>query len=326
MRFTDKGIAALKPKAERYEKWDDGRSGFGVRVSPEGRKSFVFMYRFGGKARRMTIGRYPALSLASARVLFAKAKELLDAGKDPGALALADKRQEREAETVKELVDEYLDRSAKSKRSYAEIKRVLHREVLPAWGSRKAKSIARRDVRVLANGIADRGAPVMANRTLQYINRMFRFGIAGDMLTVNPCTGIERPAVEHERERVLSPEEIKSFWSGLPDTDMTPAVQLILKLLLVTGQRRGEVVGIARDEIDHEAKIWTIPSARTKNMLVHLLPPIGTADHRRSCRDLYQSTLAVSFTNGRRTDQARDRHDCSAQERARAEHQRRDSA
>jgi Arm DNA-binding domain len=78
VRFTDKGIAALKPKAQRYEVWEGG-SGFGVRVSPKGRKSWVWMYRFGGKARRMQFGNYPTLSLASARIKFAQAASQEDA-------------------------------------------------------------------------------------------------------------------------------------------------------------------------------------------------------------------------------------------------------
>ena len=77
MRFTDRSIAALKPKAERYEVWEDGRTGLGVRVSPKSRKSWIYMYRFAGKARRMGLGTYPLVSLASAGVKHARAKELL---------------------------------------------------------------------------------------------------------------------------------------------------------------------------------------------------------------------------------------------------------
>ncbi len=86
MRFTDKGIAALKPKAAHYEVWEDGRTGLGIRVSPKGRKSWNYMYRFNGKARRMTLGTYPTLTLANAHVKHAQAKEALERGNDPGAL------------------------------------------------------------------------------------------------------------------------------------------------------------------------------------------------------------------------------------------------
>ena len=89
MRFTDRGIAALKAKTERYEVWEDGRTGLGCRVSPKGRKTFIFMYRFDGRARRMGLSTYPLTSLASARVKHSTAKEALSKGIDPGAQQVA---------------------------------------------------------------------------------------------------------------------------------------------------------------------------------------------------------------------------------------------
>ena len=117
MRLTDRSVAALKVKPERYEVWEDGRTGFGVRIAPSGRKSWLFMYRFAGKARRMTLGAYPSVGLATARVAFAEAKRKLDHGEDPGVLASAERRAERDASTVSQLINEYLARSAKGLRS-----------------------------------------------------------------------------------------------------------------------------------------------------------------------------------------------------------------
>src|SRR5882724_5828924 len=162
MRFTDKGIAGLKPKSDRYEIWEDGRTGFGVRISPKARKSWIYMYRFGGKARRMTLGDYPKDGLATARVKFAQAKKAVDLGEDPAAFVKAERLTERSAATVKQLVDEYLQRSAQRLRSHREVKRILERDVIPAWRDRKAKTIKRRDVILLLDGITDRGAPIMA--------------------------------------------------------------------------------------------------------------------------------------------------------------------
>ncbi len=84
MRFTDRSISVIKPKAQRYELWEDGRTGFGVRVSTRGRKSWLYMYRFDGKARRMTLGTYPEMSLADANFRVAEAKRTLSEGRDPG--------------------------------------------------------------------------------------------------------------------------------------------------------------------------------------------------------------------------------------------------
>jgi len=290
MRFTDKGIAALKAKAERYEVWEDGRTGFGVRVSSKGRRSWIFMYRFGGKARRMTLGNYgPGMGLASARLKLAQAKNTLDHGEDPGKAAIAEKWTEREAATGKDLVDEYLERSAKGLRSYDEIKRILEREVVPAWGRRKAKSIKRRDVILLLDAIVDRGSPIMANRTLNWVRRMFNFGIARELIDVNPSSGIEAPSQETERERVLTEDEVRRLWAGLPAADVTDATRLAVKLLLVTVQRPSEVSAARISEFgDLKDRLWTIPGERTKKSRVHLVPLSDQAvqlieDAKRSC-------------------------------------------
>jgi integrase len=301
VRFTDKGVAGLKPEAQRYEVWEDGRTGFGVRVAPTGRKSWLFMYRFGGKARRMTLGTYPSVGLATARVAFAEAKRKLDQGQDPGALAIADKRVEREASTIKDLIQEYLERSAKEQRSYAEVKRILDRDVLPAWGSRKAKTIKRRDVIVLLDAIVDRGSPVMANRTLSRIRRMFNFAIRRDIVEINPCLGVEAPGREIKRERTLSDGEIASLWSGLPKARVNDAIRLAAKLILVTAQRPGEVTGVSRSELDLDGqRTWTIPAERAKNGRAHVVPLSLLAV------ELFREALAQSLAGDNRLFRDRD--------------------
>ncbi len=205
MKLTDRTIKALKPKTERYEAWESGRTGLGVRVSPAGRKSWIYMYRFDGKPRRMTLGTYPAIGLANARVKHAQAKETLEKGSDPGALHVEKRRAERKAETVQNLVDEYLEKYARPrKRSAGEDERILLKDVLPAWGKRKAKDIRRRDVILLLDGIVERGAPVAANRTLGVIRRMFNFAVARDLLDATPVAMVKAPAKETRRDRVLS--------------------------------------------------------------------------------------------------------------------------
>ncbi len=273
MRLTDKGIAALKPKAERYEVWEDGRTGLGVRVSPKGRKSWIFMYRFDGKARRMTLGTYPALSLANARVKHAQAKETLEQGDDPGTLHVEKRRAERTAETVNDLAVEYLEKWARPrKRSAAEDERILNKDVLPAWGKRKARDIRRRDVILLLDGIVERGAPIAANRTLGIIRRMFNFAVARDLLDATPVAMVKAPAKENQRDRVLSAGEIRTLWNGLDNAAMTLPIKLVLKLQLVTAQRKGEIIGAALSEFDLEEKAWIIPAERAKNGVAHKVP------------------------------------------------------
>ena len=272
-RFTDRTIAALKPKAERYEVWENGRTGLGVRVSPKGRKSWVFMYRFSGKARRMGLGVYPAVSLASANVKHARAKELLEKGTDPGAQQVERKRAELAAETVADLIEEYLEKWARPrKRSAHEDERILRKDVLPVWGKRKAKEIRRRDVINLLDEIVERGAPIQANRTLGVVRKMFNFAISRDMVDATPVAMVKAPAKENQRDRVLSVGEIRTLWKGLDKAPMSEGTKLVLKLELVTAQRKGEVVGATVSEFDLEECVWTIPAERSKNGQAHRVP------------------------------------------------------
>ncbi len=273
MKLTVRGLDALKPKAERYEVWEDGRTGLGVRVSPAGRKSWVFMYRFNGKARRMGLGTYPAVGLASARVKHAKAKELLTKGDDPGALHVEKRRAERQAETVADLATEYLEKWARPrKRSAAVDERILNKDVLPAWGKRKAKDIRRRDVILLLDEIVERGAPIQANRTLAVVRRMFNFAVGRDILDTTPVAMVRAPAKETQRDRVLSPDEIRTFWNGLANAPMSQKIKLALRLELVTAARKGELTGAERSEVDLENAVWTIPAVRSKNGIAHRVP------------------------------------------------------
>jgi integrase len=273
MRFTDRSIAALKPKAERYEVWEDGRTGLGVRVSPKSRKSWIYMYRFAGKARRMGLGTYPLVSLASAGVKHARAKELLAEDIDPGARQVERKRAERTAETVADLIDEYLEKWARPrKRSANEDERILRKDVLPVWGKRKAKDIRRRDVIELLDEIVDRGAPIQANRTLAVIRKMFNFAIGRGILDTTPVAMVKAPSKENQRDRFLSADEIRIFWKGLDKAPMSDGIKLALNLQLVTAQRKGEIIGAALSEFDLDEAVWTIPAERSKNGQAHRVP------------------------------------------------------
>lgn len=236
-------------------------------------KSFVWLYHFDGRPRRLTFGTYPRLSLAGAGVKLAEAKDLLAKGIDPGSRAVAEREAERHAETIEELVASYLDRYARvRKRSASEDERMLRKDVLPRWASRKAKDITRRDIVKLLNEIVDRGAPIAANRTLTILRRMFNFAVGQAIIDVSPCDKVEAPSAENRRDRVLTEEEIRLLWHALETAPMEPNVRRILRLMLVTGQRRGEVMGIPAHEIDYEKRLWTLPADRSKNGREHLIP------------------------------------------------------
>jgi integrase len=273
MKFTDRQIQNLKLKDQRYEVFED--RGFGVRVAPTGRKTFIYLYRMPGeiKKRRLTLGNYPVLSLAEAHLLYAEAREMVVRGIDPGVKAKIEKEEERNNPTIDSLANEYLEKWAKArKRSWATDKRIIEKDVLPEWGRRKSNDITRRDVICLLDNIVDRGAPIMANRTLAVVRKMFNFAVARDIVPASPCAAIQTPSREQRRDRVLSADEMKTFWQGLEKTRITQGIRLALKLQLVTAQRKGEVISAEWAEIDLEEKWWTIPVEKAKNRLPHRVP------------------------------------------------------
>ena len=286
-RLTDAKVKALKPRANRYSLWDG--NGFGVRVTPRGVKSFVWTYHFEGKPRRMTFGRYPdELTLSSANVKLAEAQAALRRGEDPGKALVKEHQEERQAETFEELAEDYIQRHAlgskkdgtRKKRSGDEDVRILRKDVIPRWRKRKAASIRLRDITDLTDAIADRGATIGANRTLSVVKKLFNWAVERGALDFSPAAKAKGPGSETARTRNMTPKEIKTFWDGLPSTDMHELLQLALKFSLVTAQRKGEVVKARNADFDvAEEMSWLIPAASSKNKLPHLVPlsPLAVA-------------------------------------------------
>jgi hypothetical protein len=132
MKFTVRGIDALKPSANRYDMLESDGHGFGVRVAPSGRKSWIYLYHYGGRLRRMTLGVYPEMSLAEAHKAHATARAAVKRGEDPAAHQVHARLEALKAPTVAQLAHAYLERWAKPhKRSWREDARILAKDVLP---------------------------------------------------------------------------------------------------------------------------------------------------------------------------------------------------
>ena len=175
---------------------------------------------------------------------------------------------------------QYLERHARpKKRSWREDERILEHDVLPRWRTRPARGVRPRDVRRLLDTIVDRGAPIQANRTFALLRRVFNWAAAPDRALVphahNPCRGLERPAPERQRERVLSPDELRALWRAL-DAENTSTAALF-RLALLTGQRDGELRTMTWTDVDLVAGWWTIPAERAKNGRAHRVPLSPTA-------------------------------------------------
>ncbi|MBF0445234.1 MAG: tyrosine-type recombinase/integrase [Magnetococcales bacterium] len=277
-RFTDRFIKGLKPKDKRYEV--RGEKGFAVWVAPTGTKTWMFIYTFKGKKRRVTLGAYPGMDLKSAGEVAKDLRECLERGHDPVEWRDEQVRKEEEARlkelripTVAELANGYVEKWAKPrKRSWSEDARMLNKDVVPLWGNRKARDITRYDVIKLLDGLQERGATITANRTLAVIRKMFNWGAENGLVDMSLCAGIRAPVQENRRDKVLTVDEIRSFWKGLDNAGMTDGSRLALKFQFYTGQRKGEVVAASWAEFDLKEMIWTIPPKNSKNKMPHRVP------------------------------------------------------
>jgi integrase len=170
-----------------------------------------------------------------------------------------------------DLAAQYLDMYAKvHKKSWREDARLLHHEVLPNWGRRKAFDITRRDVIALLDHIVERGAPIQANRVLALIRKLYNWAISRDLLEHNPCLQVKPPGKEHQRDRVLYDDEIRLVWNATEQLD--PLIAAQLKLRILTAQRGGEVRTMRWEDVDVASGWWTIPGQIAKNGLAHRVP------------------------------------------------------
>ncbi|GFE60583.1 site-specific integrase [Geobacter sp. AOG2] len=284
--LDDMTIRNMKATGNEYTKRE--RGGFGVRVHPSGRKVFFYLYRVDGVRRFLNLGDYKdkqhpnGITLEEARRAFNIEKgkvTALKAGRSDGvdpakvkqeaaAKRVTNEEERCKAFTVENLVIEYIEKHAKKfKRSWAEDERILNKEVIPLWGKRKAIDIVKRDVVLLLEKIIERGSPGMSNNTFQVIRKMLNFAVERDILPYSPATGVKALAPKVARERALSADEIKKLWWTLDNAAISDEIKAALRLMLVTAQRPGEVIGVHTNEIDGDW--WTIPSERSKNGKAH---------------------------------------------------------
>lgn len=230
------------------------------------KKSFVVRYRAGGKHRRMKL---TTMVLKDAREA---AREALSAAMEGGDPA-GDREAKREArasdrDTVAALIKTYDKRHLSTLKSGKTVKRELERHVVSQWGNRDIHDIAKRDVLDLLEGIADTGRGVTANRVRAYLKAFLAWCVNRDVIDRNPADGVKPPAKETARDRWLTDDEIRWFWRAC-ETEGQPWGHMG-KLLLLTGQRLGEVAKMTDDEI--RGDLWHLSADRTKNGRAHDLP------------------------------------------------------
>jgi integrase len=263
--LTPQFIRAIEPPAtgNRVE-WDDQERGLGIRITAAGHRAVVLRYVAQSRERRMTLGEYPTLSLTAARDMARGRKGDVIKGADP----LAARAAERTALTLKRAVAQYVNERVPEQkaRTHIETRRALE----TYWATLHPLPLAvitRGQVAARLSELSKANGPVAANRARAQLSALYRWAIAEGIAELNPvaCTNKRE---EKPRERVLTAAELSAIWSACAFDDHGR----IVRLLMLTGQRREEVAGMAWPELSLDRALWALPGNRTKNGRPHDVP------------------------------------------------------
>lgn len=267
-RIVDKSIKKMvAPEEGNRIEWDAEIPGFGVRITASGVTSFILDYRIAGRQRRYTIGRYPELTVAAARIEAGELRTRIRDGHDP----MEERRQSRQEPTLGDLATEYLERHATPNKRPSSLRmdrQMIDNFIRPGIGKFRLKAVGRQDIEALHLSL--KPTPYAANRLLSLLSKMFNLGIQWKWTADNPARGVPR-FQERRRERWLTTEEIQRFRESL-DSYADQNAANALRLLLLTGSREGEVLKAEWEQFDFMRGVWTKPSHNTKQKRVEHVP------------------------------------------------------
>jgi len=271
MKLTKATVASLKLPTNKSESiwFDDGLPGFGLRLRAGGKRTWIAQYRIGSKQRRMTIGTVETLDADEARKLAKGVFGKVHNGADPQLEKVEARAPKAPELTLAALIDRYLPVAERKLKPGTYSGVVLHlRKHWRLLHSVELKDLTRRHVAAELARIADGSGLYGANRSRAALSALFAWAIGEGLVETNPVVGTNKATEEVPRDRVLTPRELNAVWKEAGEGDYAA----IVRLLILTGQRREEVGGMLWSEIDAKAAVWTIGAARTKNGLAHDVP------------------------------------------------------
>jgi integrase len=295
-KLTKRIVDAVEPQATEFFLWDEGIPGFGVRVMPSGRKSFVVQFRAGRRARRMSLGPSTVLTCDQARTRAITIIAAVKNGEDPAA----DRAAKRNAATVSDLAERFDKEhiSVRLKASTAkEYRGNLKRFILPALGRLAVPEITRADVAKFHHDL--RHIPYQANRCLEVVSRMF--GLA-EMWGLRPDGSNPRKHIrkypEEKRERFLSAAELRRIGEVLREMESErielPSAILAARLLILTGCRLGEIMTLKWDYVDFDECALRLPDSKTGKKVVHVGAP--AVDYLHSAHRIDSNPWVITGT------------------------------
>ena len=270
-----KKVEATKADPSKDQKFADGENMY-LKVSKRGHKTFIFRYTYGSKRKELTLGAYPGVSLAEARGRRHEASKLLSAGRDPLREHQDQRTALNQALSVDELIEEYFTRVlSRSYKKSVDAKAMLTRDLGRLKGSYLVCDMKPRDIVDVINEILDRGSKVAANRSLALIRKMFDYAVQQHLIEKSPVLITRKGAGgrEKDKERNLDLSELKVLFAALnrPTSRLQWQARSVLLLILLTGQRPGEVSGMRWEHINLAERTWSLPSSYVKNGKAHFV-------------------------------------------------------
>jgi integrase len=238
--------------------------GFGIRVRASGARTWIYQYKIGGKTRRLVLGHATAIKPARAREIAGELHAKVRLGRDPAS----EKRErvQRSLNTFGTVAERFLDQYKRRPRTKYEVERHLHKYAAPLHTA-PLDAITLRDVADLLAKIDKASGPVTANRVRATLSTVFSWAMREGLAPTNPIANTNKRE-EKSRDRVLSNDELKRIWN----TAGNDVYGTIVKLLILTGQRRSEISGLHWSEIDFSTGTLNLPGDRTKNKRPHVIP------------------------------------------------------
>jgi len=315
-KLTATFIDKAKPPADkaREDYFDTILPAFGVRVGARSKTYFVMLrvLKEGEwKLTRVNLGRAGEIDLAKARDEARKAMERAEKGEAPAEV----RKERREAQKVEsrntfervraDFLAKYRTRSNRkpSARTLTELKRVLSSDLFKHWNEWPLAKISRREILDVQDALIARGHETAANRYLVYLRMLFGWAVDRGILAEDPTARIKKLGAEHSRERVLTLDELNAIWTATEPTQGNKGdlFEGIVKVLMLTGQRRTEVAGMCWSELDLDAKLWSLPGERCKNHRPHLVPLSAPAvyilEGRKAEQKAMEMKTALVFTS-----------------------------
>ena len=272
MALSDTALKALKPKGKPYIVTDE--RGLYVEVFPTGGVVWRFRYRLNGKTEKVTLGKYPALTLKNARIQRDAAAQAAAMGTSPAKQKQLAKVAEADRTTVTEFGERFFrEMVAKERKDMTIPRRYLDKSIVPAIGSKPVRDVTTEDVRAIIWKKKDEGFDAAAGDIRGVLKRMFDYAMTAGLVTVNPVLALPMRHVHRAkaRERALTPEEIRKFLKAAFESNIRRQFKIALHLILLTMVRKSELLLARWEHVDFEQAEWHIPAEHSKTGKPHIV-------------------------------------------------------